>query len=1243
MKKLLLFASIALVAACQNSNTEFEESTLELGEEVTFMSSIASQTRVSDNSFDVGDQIVVSAMDGSEIYAESIIYTYDGTIFSSTTPISHKSGSSELSYMAAYPSIDNLAEEFAFEPLADQSTATNYELSDLLVASIGTTSESCPELTFAHSMSNLVMTISEGATGGNLKVFAQPSAAINIANDQCVAMGSTTEFTPCWVDSSSAKVILAPQTISAGTTVASYELDGTTYNWVAANDISFASGYRYTCTWELNPESGYSEVTFNSYIEEWIDDEITGGFIEDEKTETITLSEISADNIPEGDTWVITDTTAISTDFAGFSDALAALGDSGREISVEFPNIEAIPAYAIFGVSAYSYSLFNSLNSDALVSIKADVATSVGTYAFYCCSNLRNVEIPEVTSIEIRAFNACSSIPEINLSKVVTIGNFAFYACTQIETLDMPQLSAIGINVFDACSGIKSVNAPQAASIGNYAFRSCTSLESIEAPLVASLGNYAFYGCSAITSIELPSAISFATNSISNCGSLTSLELATNEGAAISSINAYMFGGSSPTWIDLTVGATNSPNIDGNTITVNGVSLQFKSITMVDGDGNIYEVKNYTLSEISAENIPEDDTWIITDTTATSESFAGLSAAIEALSESGREISLEFPNLESIPDYAMYGDNAINYTYNATALASIKASAATSVGEYAFQNAISLANIELPAAKSIGGNAFYRCLSLESIELPAATSIGTSSFSSCSALTSFDAPLAATIGNYAFASCSLLSDINIPSATTIGSSAFSSCTIEGVDMPLVTSIGDFAFSYCSALKSVVLPSAVTVNSYSFNGCSALETLEIATASGCVIETLSSSAFSDNKQSEVDLTVGTANSEMIDGATITVGSSSTTYKSITTVDTNGNVVDSSDDDILMGAFTLDLFYATEDNIVISVTPNNEYVDCYYTYGFATESDYSIYYSSNPSNVMENYLNYFNDLNIDFETANDVIIFNGEGLISLTDYWAPVANTTYIIVVAAVDADGNMISDPKVISAKTSGSYTSSDANYNQWIGDWSVTSTGSYSGGNISFDVTIEANIQDKNFLVTGWDLSIARNYWGYRTDFDAESGNMVFNSPSFITYADAETMGSDGYMCGIAVGECASYPTGVMLSSSYSAMTVAMNSDNTATGSPFSATLTNGETFTFTHMFIGYRSGTSVSKFSYETDYSSGNDPKAPYTMVRKSTTSSQSPRYIKSVNAMVPQMISREILSAARIECRYSPLSVIR
>ncbi len=447
MKNLLpLLATAMLFSACEKSPDVIAETS----SAITFKSSITPETRVESDQFEAGDKIFVTAYDGTSVYADKAAYVHNGVAFSSSAPISYESETQELSFMAAYPAVDDFAKSFTFELLADQSSGDNFEMSDLLIATQDATSELCPTLTFSHTLSNLVVNISDTSlAGGVLKVFAASEALIDVDSKSYTASGSTAEFTAAANGDASYKLIMAPQTISAGDVIATYTVDGMTYRWVATFDLTVNTGCRYTYSWDLTK----NVVTYEGSIEGWSYESLNGeGYVE-----SYNLADFSASTFPiTTDTWVINDTTATSTDFAGLNAALRSIASSGREISLEFPNLEAIPDYAIFGVSTLDADAFDTFNAEVLVSVLADVATSVGAYAFYNCSSLREVNFPMASTLYKYAISRCTSLTYVELPSAKTVVDRLFYYSTSLETVKMPVITYINATyVFFGCSALK--------------------------------------------------------------------------------------------------------------------------------------------------------------------------------------------------------------------------------------------------------------------------------------------------------------------------------------------------------------------------------------------------------------------------------------------------------------------------------------------------------------------------------------------------------------------------------------------------------------------------------------------------------------------------------------------------------------------------------------------------------------------------------------------------------------------
>ena len=118
--------------------------------------------------------------------------------------------------------------------------------------------------------------------------------------------------------------------------------------------------------------------------------------------------------------------------------------------------------------------------------------TSIGFGAFYYCSGLTSVTIPNsVTSIGNSAFESCTYLTLVTIgNSVISIGNSAFESCIGLTSVTIPNsVTSIEGAAFLICSGLTSVTIPNSVtSIGNLAFFNCSNLTTITclvpAPLV---------------------------------------------------------------------------------------------------------------------------------------------------------------------------------------------------------------------------------------------------------------------------------------------------------------------------------------------------------------------------------------------------------------------------------------------------------------------------------------------------------------------------------------------------------------------------------------------------------------------------------------------------------------------------------------------------------------------------------------------------------------------------------------
>ncbi len=148
-------------------------------------------------------------------------------------------------------------------------------------------------------------------------------------------------------------------------------------------------------------------------------------------------------------------------------------------------------------------------NGRGLIVFDKDIE-SIGEYAFYYCSYLTSIKIPQsVTQIGEYAFYG-TSIAEIDLHKYISeIGGYAFYGCDLISITIPNKVTEIKSGVFGSCSKLSSVTIPDSVTtIGDAAFQYCDNLTSVTIPdSVITIGNSFLSGCKKLTSITIPDSV----------------------------------------------------------------------------------------------------------------------------------------------------------------------------------------------------------------------------------------------------------------------------------------------------------------------------------------------------------------------------------------------------------------------------------------------------------------------------------------------------------------------------------------------------------------------------------------------------------------------------------------------------------------------------------------------------------------------------------------------------------------
>ena len=561
------------------------------------------------------------------------------------------------------------------------------------------------------------------------------------------------------------------------------------------------------------------------------------------------------------------------------------VGDNELEVTYYGDDINNVP-------EAYKYQGDLTISKKVVHGGIIFTVTSIGDFAFYCCSGLTSITIPNsVTSIGDYAFYWCTSLASIEIPNSVTsIGNTAFAYCSGLESIVVDpgntkydsrencnaiietesnvllygcknsvipnSVTSIGDNAFYGCSGLTSITIPNSVTaIQDCAFLACSGLTSITIPnSVTSIESYAFCDCDGLTSITIPNSVtSIGNNTFSSCSGLESIvvdpgntkyDSRENCNAIIETENNTLLYGCKNTVIPNSVTSIGDYAFNycygltsvtiGNSVTSIGSYAFYycyglTSITIPNSVASIGEEAFYNCQNLK-EVINLSNLHIVSG------------------EETHGKVALNADKVITVPGGYREGDYIFTETDGVYALAKYLGTDTN----WVLPESCNGNNYVIPAY-FFNGNS-----EITSITIPAAvTAIGENAFADCQALTEVHINDLAAWCNIDFANGSanptnvahnlylngeLITELVIPSnITVIKNQAFRGCSnITSVTMhDGVTTLGQYAFNTCTGMTSAKLSAGLTVVSRGlFSGCTNLR--EVVIPDG--IETIEPSSF-----------------------------------------------------------------------------------------------------------------------------------------------------------------------------------------------------------------------------------------------------------------------------------------------------------------------------------------------------------------------------------------------------------------
>ena len=522
-----------------------------------------------------------------------------------------------------------------------------------------------------------------------------------------------------------------------------------------------------------------------------------------------------------------------------------------------------------FEVDGLKYTVYSS--SDMTVSVGKGSVTPSGNIVIPSTVTYNEKEY-RVTSIGDDAFYHCSSLTSITIPEgVISIGNYAFTSCSSLTSITIPEsVTSIESSAFSGCCSLTSITIPEGVtSIKGYAFCGCSSLTSMTIPAsVTSIDDLAYYGCvglKELTFVDGSETLSLGYNSIPynadglffDCP-LERLYLGRNL-----SYNTGYSCGYSPFYGIATLESV----VVGNSVTSIGSSAfshccSLTSITIPEGVTSIGYEAFLWCSRLTSITLPEGVTSIGSSAFSSCSSLTSMTipASVTSIGNdlfsntSIKEVIMESANPATLvsaslaPSYTTFIVPAASYNDYVTATywsdlasqitiddanARVKSVALTAdAGKSALHMAIGDAELKYVTNLTISGSINSYDFMVMRNKMPL--------------LRHLDLSEVHIVGNayehytgyhtddnkfpgYGLYGCNLLSLVLPKSITTIGSYAMVGNTYlsEVTFFEGLTSIGGPAFYNCDGLTSVVLPKGLaTIGAAAFQDCDKLMTVSL---------------------------------------------------------------------------------------------------------------------------------------------------------------------------------------------------------------------------------------------------------------------------------------------------------------------------------------------------------------------------------------------------------------------------------
>ncbi len=512
----------------------------------------------------------------------------------------------------------------------------------------------------------------------------------------------------------------------------------------------------------------------------------------------------------------------------------------------------------------------------------------IGSYAFYGCENLKELDMSGILTMGECAFAGCTSLTSADLTslrnaykevfkdctslKDVTLSEHTklssgMFARTAIETIDIYEKNTIPEFLLAQCPALTTVNIHNSlVSIDKGAFSECPKLTTVnfaEGISVRNIGEQVFYGCSALEEITLPNnTLTLGGYTFLDCTNLKTVRFGAE--TKIEQISGTVFQNTALTTFDVAASnyySTDSSNSlllnkEGDTVIFAATGKDYSQEELVldyanIGSGAFGGINVVTVTFTNPVNIGNYAFANCTNLATVNFAEQGNSTVGDRAFYGATSLTNlnNLVNVSKVGNYAFASTNVRTITtgedsvYGEGAFFTSKLQTATlgansTYGLGAFQDCTYLVTVNMPEAGGVhfGQGCFARDSKLSTIDLSKVDdTIESETFYGCTSLSTANLANVKHIGDYAFADCSSLRTVLVPVVETIGEGAFGrnaenggAPVMESIQLPAtLTELGEGAFLGCAGLTSISIPSGMTeVPNYTFAYCTSLASVEL---------------------------------------------------------------------------------------------------------------------------------------------------------------------------------------------------------------------------------------------------------------------------------------------------------------------------------------------------------------------------------------------------------------------------------